>query len=189
MSTNPALSLLRAERTILVMVDLQEKLLPPIQDRERLLKNGLLLLKTAEVLGIPVVLTTQYARGLGETVPEVRAAAPGAEPLDKVSFGCFGSEPFIARLMGFPGRDALLVAGIESHICVAQTVLGAMGHGYTVHVAGDAVGSRTEDNRRVGLARMERGGALVSSTEMSIYELLGRSDTDAFKTLLPHFKS
>ena len=104
------------------------------------------------------------------------------------AFGCFGSSEFLDRLKGLGGRDQLVVAGIESHICVAQTVLGALERGYTVHVASDAVGSRSEENRAVGLGRMERAGALVSSTEMAIYELLGRSDGSAFKKMLPLLK-
>jgi nicotinamidase-related amidase len=108
--------------------------------------------------------------------------------LDKVSFGCFGSPEFLERLKALEKRDQLVVAGIESHICVAQTVLGALERGYTVHVASDAVGSRSEENRGVGLGRMERAGALLSSTEMAIYELLGRSDGSAFKKILPLLK-
>ena len=181
-------TMLRPERTALVVVDLQEKLLPAIAGHERVLRNAVLLLRLAETLGLPAVLTTQYSRGLGATVPEVLAAAPGLPPLDKVSFGCFGSPEFVARLQALRGRDQLVVAGIESHICVAQTVLGALEHGYGVHVASDAVGSRTEANRAVGLRRMERAGALVSSTEMAIYELLGRSDGAAFKKMLPLLK-
>ena len=105
-----------------------------------------------------------------------------------MSFGCFGSPEFLDRLKGLGGCDQLVVAGIESHICVAQTVLGALERGYTVHVASDAVGSRCEENRAVGIGRMERAGALVSSTEMAIYELLGRSDGSAFKKMLPLLK-
>jgi nicotinamidase-related amidase len=183
-----AAALLRPERTALVVVDLQQKLLPAIADRERVLRNSVLLLRLAETLSLPVVLTTQYERGLGPTVPEVLAAAGGAVPLDKVSFGCFGSPEFQDRLAALGGRDQLLVAGIESHICVAQTVVGALEKGYIVHVAGDAVGSRTEENRAVGLRRMEKAGALLSSTEMAVYELLGRSDAAAFKKMLPLLK-
>ena len=109
-------------------------------------------------------------------------------PIDKVSFGCFGDEGFRSRLKDLVGRDQLLVAGVESHICVAQTVLGALDAGFTVHVAGDAVGSRTDANRQVGLARMEKAGAFLSSAEMAVYELLGRSDSAAFKAMLPHLK-
>jgi nicotinamidase-related amidase len=188
MSDPAAASVLRPERTALVVVDLQERLLPAISQRERVTRNSVLLLRLADALGLPVVLTTQYSRGLGPTVPEVLEAAPGVAPLDKVSFGCFGSPEFLARLEALGGRDQLVVAGIESHICVAQTVLGALARGYTVHVASDAVGSRSEENRAVGLGRMEKAGALVSSTEMAIYELLGRSDDAAFKKMLPLLK-
>lgn len=185
---NPAASLLQKDQTVLVVVDLQEKLLPAISERERVLKNSLLLLRLARVLDLPVVLTTQYRKGLGEIVPDVRAEAPGIEPLDKVSFGCFGNEAFLERLAAHVGRRQLLVVGIESHICVAQTVLGALEKGYQVHVASDAVGSRADSNWKVGLSRMERAGALLSSAEMAVYELLSRSDTEAFKRMLPHLK-
>jgi len=137
---------------------------------------------------LPLVLTTQYEKGLGPTVGEVLAEAPGARPVDKVAFGCFGSEEFRARLATLAGRDQLLVAGIESHICVAQTALGALDQGYDVHLAADAVGARRPGDREVGLRRMERAGAVLSSAEMAIYELLGRSDGAAFKRLLPYLR-
>jgi len=180
---------LARERAMLVVVDLQTKLVPAVVDHERLVKNGVLLLRLARALELPVVLTTQYRKGLGPALPEVLAEAPGIEPVDKVSFGCFGDERFRDRLRSLAGRDQLLVAGVESHICVAQTVLGALETGYQVHVASDAVSSRSEDNHRVGLARMERAGALLSSTEMAAYELLERSDGEAFKKMLPYFKA
>ena len=185
--TTPATETLDPRRTAVVLIDLQEKLLPAIDGHERVLANSLLLLRLAHAIDLPVVLTTQYRRGLGETVAPVRELA-GVDALDKTSFGCFGDEAFTARLKSL-GRDQLLVAGIEAHICVAQTVLGALVHRYHVHVASDAVGSRTGANRQVGLARMERAGALLSSAEMALYELLGRSDGAAFKALLPHLKA
>ena len=179
---------LRADHTLLLVVDLQMRLLPAIANRQQVLRNSLLLLRLADLIQLPVLLTTQYEKGLGATVPEVLAAAPRVAPLDKVSFGCFGDETILARLAAQPGRDQLLVAGIESHICVAQTVLGALDRGYEVHVASDAVGSRTEANRQVGLSRMDHAGALLSSAEMAIYELLGRSDGEAFRRMLPYLK-
>jgi len=185
---DPALEVLRPDRAVLVVVDLQEKLLPAIDAKERVLGNGLLLIRAARELEMPLVLTTQYEKGLGPTVPDVLAEAPGVSAVDKVAFGCFGSAEFLARLSGFPGRDQLLVAGIESHICVAQTVLGALAKGYHVHVAADAVGARRPENREVGLRRMERAGAVRSSAEMAVYELLGRSDRAAFKRLLPYLR-
>lgn len=182
-----ALERLDPRRTALLVVDLQERLLPAIDGHQRVLANSLLLLRLAKELALPIVLTTQYRKGLGETVAPVRELA-GVEPLDKISFGCFGDDSFRERLAAL-GCDQLLVAGIESHICVTQTVLGALAAGHRVHVASDAVGSRTEANRQVGLSRMERAGACVSSAEMALYELLGRSDGAAFKALLPHLKA
>jgi nicotinamidase-related amidase len=183
-----ALEVLHRDRAALVVVDLQQNLLPAIAEKERVLGAGLLLIRAARELALPILLTTQYESGLGPTVPEVLAEAPDVKPVDKVAFGCFGSEEFLARLAALPGRDQLLVAGIESHICVAQTVLGALAQGYHVHVAADAVGSRRAENRELGLRRMERAGAVLSSTEMAIYELLGRSDGAVFKRLLPYLK-
>ncbi len=188
MSETRTPSVLHPQRAAVVVVDLQARLLPIIHGHERVVRNSLLLLRLAEILSLPVVLTSQYKKGLGEIVPEVLAAAPGAQPLDKVTFGCFADPRFQDRLRSLRGRDQLVVTGIEGHICVCQTVLGALEKGYDVHVAGDAVGSRTEENCRVGLARMERAGAYVSSAEMAIYELLGRSDGEAFKKMLPHLK-
>jgi nicotinamidase-related amidase len=183
---SPAAELLDPQRTVLVLVDLQEKLLPAIDDAPRLLANVRLLLHLSRVLELPVIATTQYRRGLGDTVAEVQELLPGPA-LDKTSFGCFGDAGFRAQLREL-GRDTLLVAGVESHICVAQTVLGAIADGRLVHVAADAVGSRTAANRAIGLARMEHAGAVVSSAEMAVYELVGKSDGPAFRALLPHLK-
>jgi nicotinamidase-related amidase len=186
--TNPAASLLRPERTALLLIDLQERLLPAISGREKILANSILLLRLAALLRLPVVLTTQYRKGLGDLPAAIREAAPGVEPLDKVTFGCFWDEGFVSRLGELADRDQLLVAGVETHICVSQTVLGALEKSYVAHVLGDATGSRAEANHRIGLARMERAGALISSAEMAIYELMGRSDSPAFKEMLPHLK-
>ena len=185
--SDAAAELLSPERAALVVVDLQEKLLPIVLEPERVVAGARTLLRLASVLELPVVMTTQYRKRLGEIVPEVRELASGVEPIDKMAFGCFGSREFERRLREL-GRDQLLVAGIESHICVTQTALGALAAGYRVHVMSDAVSSRSDENRRIGLGRMERAGALVSSVEMAAYELLGRADSAAFKQMLPHFK-
>jgi nicotinamidase-related amidase len=182
------MSLLRPERALILAVDLQERLLPAIEGADRVVRNAGLVLRLGAILDIPVLVTTQYRKGLGDVVPEVRAAAPGHQPLDKTSFGCFLDPGFVAALAAHSERDQIVVAGVESHICVAQTVLGALEKGYQAHVLSDAVGSRTEANREIGLRRMERAGALVSSAEMCIYELLGRSDSAAFKQMLPFLK-
>jgi nicotinamidase-related amidase len=184
---NAASRLLDREQCALVVVDFQEKLVPAIFEKQRALDNSLLLMRAARALDMPIVLTTQYRKGLGSTLPAVLEAAPGVEPIDKLSFGCFGDAAFLERLAQL-GRSQLLVCGIESHICVTQTVLGALDAGRLVHVAGDAVSSRSEANWKLGLDRMARAGAVLTSAEMAVYELLRRSDGAAFKAILPLLK-
>ncbi len=186
---NAAVRILDPKSSAIVIIDPQTKLMPAIFEADRVIKRCVLLLRLGQILSIPTVLTTQYAQGLGPLVSDVATAAPGITPLDKTSFGCFGDENFLAHLKEVaPGRDTLLVAGVESHVCVTQTVLGALNAGYVVHVARDATSSRTLENWKVGLNRMERAGAVISSTEMMIYELLGKSGTPEFKAILPLLK-
>ena len=180
---------LEAEQCSLIVVDIQEKLLPPIFERERLLRNSQLLIRLAGILKIPAIVTTQYSTGLGRTVPEIASLLPDIETIDKVGFSCFASDAFCSTLKRIPGnRNTVLLCGMESHICVMQTALGALRDGYLVHVASDAVSSRTEWNWKMGLQRMQAAGAIVSSTEMMMYELLRSSGSPAFKELLPYLK-
>jgi nicotinamidase-related amidase len=180
---------LEADQCALVVIDIQEKLLPPIFQRAQLLRNAQLLIRAAAILKIPALVSTQYAKGLGGTVPEISSLLAGTEPIDKTLFSCFGSDAFCSVLKRLPGkRNTLLLCGMESHICVAQTALGALREGYLVHVSSDAVSSRAEWNWKVGLERMRAAGAVISSTEMMIYELMRSSSSAAFKELLPHLK-
>jgi nicotinamidase-related amidase len=180
---------LEAERCALLVVDIQEKLLPPIFQKEQLVRNSKLLIRAADALKIPAIMSTQYSRGLGKTVPEVASLLPQTEAIDKDQFSCFGSEVFCTLLKRLPGnRNTLLLCGMESHICVTQTALAALREGYLVHVPSDAVSSRTEWNWKIGLERMRAAGAVISSTEMMIYELMRSSSSPAFKALLPHLK-
>ena len=180
---------LEVEHCTLLVIDVQEKLLPPIFQKEQLVRNTQLLIRAAGILKIPAIVSTQYAKGLGGTVPEVASLLPGLEPVDKNLFSCFGSDVFCTLLKRLPGnRNTLLLCGMESHICVTQTALAALREGYLVHVASDAVSSRTEWNWKIGLDRMRAAGAVISSTEMMIYELMQSSAAPAFKELLPHLK-
>ena len=180
---------LEPEQCALVVIDIQQKLLPPIFQREQLIRNAQLLIRAAGVLKIPALVSTQYAKGLGSTVPEIASLLPATAPIDKTLFSCFGSDLFCSLLKRLPGqRNTLLLCGMETHICVAQTALAALREGYLVHVASDAVSSRTEWNWKVGLNRMQQAGAVISSTEMMIYELMRSSSSEAFKELLPHLK-
>ncbi len=180
---------LDADKCALVVVDIQEKLLSPIFNREQLVRNSQLLIRLAGILKMPVVATTQYVRGLGPIVPEIASLLPADGHVDKVEFSCFGSDKFCAGVKSLPGnRNTLIVCGMEAHICVMQTVLAALNKGYIVHVPADAVGSRTELNWKIGVGRMRDAGAVIASTEMSIYELLRASGTEAFKQMLPFIK-
>lgn len=182
------LMLLKPETTALLVIDVQERLLPQIWEKDRLVGNIVKLLRLARILRMKVLPTVQYAQGLGPTTPEI-AALLQETPVDKRSFGCMGDETFRRTLAAdVPAGHTLLVAGIETHICVTQTVLGAREAGYAVHVAGDATSSRSASNMQVGLERMRGAGAVISSTEMAIYELLGRSDRREFKEMLPYLK-
>lgn len=176
------------EECALIVVDIQERLLPPIFEKDRLLKNAQLLIRLAGILEIPIIATTQYAKGLGETVGDVKLLLPSTA-IDKQSFSCFGSDAFCSAMKRLPGqRNTALLCGMESHICVAQTALAALREGYLVHVASDAVSSRTEWNWKIGLERMRAAGAVISSTEMMIYELLRGSGTEAFKEMLRYLR-
>lgn len=188
-STEIARRPLEPEQCALIVVDIQEKLLPPIWERERLVRNSQLLIRLAGILKIPAIVSTQYAKGLGNTAPEIDSLLPDTTPIDKVMFSCFGSDVFCSMLKRLPGqRTTVLLCGMETHICVMQTALSALRDGYVVHVASDAVSSRAEWNWRIGLDRMRAAGAVISSTEMMTYELLRSSGTPAFKELLPYLK-
>ncbi|HTR64530.1 MAG TPA: hydrolase [Terriglobales bacterium] len=180
---------LEAGQCALIIIDIQEKLLPPIFQKEQLVRNSQLLIRLAGILKLPTLLSTQYAKGLGNTVPEIASLLPDTSPVDKQMFSCLGSEVFCSMLKRLPGnRNTVLLCGMESHICVAQTALAALREGYLVHVASDAVSSRTEWNWKIGLDRMKSAGAVISSTEMIIYELLRSSGAPAFKEMLAYLK-
>lgn len=180
---------LEADQCALIVVDIQTELLPPIFEKERLVRNSQLLIRLAGILKIPTLMSTQYAKGLGETVPEITSLLPDTHAVDKQMFSCFGSDIFCSLLKRLPGnRNTVLLCGMESHICVMQTALGALRDGYLVHVASDAVSSRTEWNWKIGLERMRAAGTIISSTEMIIYELLRSSGAPAFKEMLQYLK-
>ncbi len=181
---------LRADKTALIVCDIQEKILAPIWEKERLIRNSQLLIRLAGILQMPVLPTTQYTKGLGAIVPEIASLLPpDIRTYDKTEFSCFGSDEFCSAVRALPRhRNTLLICGMETHICVMQTVLGALEQGYLVHVPSDAVSCRDEWNWKIGLERMKTAGAIISSTEMAMYELLGNSGSPAFKEMLKYLK-
>ena len=180
---------LEAAHCALVVVDIQEKLLPPIFEKERMVRNSQLLMRLAKLLNIPTLATTQYLKGLGPIIPEIASLLDGSEAINKMEFGCFNNSEFCSAVKRLPrDRNTLLLCGMESHICVTQTALGALNQGYIVHVAADAISSRSEFNWKIGLKRMKQAGAVLSSTEMMMYELMRASGTPVFKEMLQHLK-
>ncbi len=174
--------MLELDDTVLVVVDVQGKLATLMHERESLFKNLSRLIEGAQVLGVPILLTEQYPKGLGETAPELKALMPTVKPIEKLSFSCMGEEKFLEALEETE-REHILVAGIEAHICVYQTVSDLLAEGFEVHCVADAISSRTKENREIGLTRMKDEGAILTSTEMCLFELLKVAGSPTFKTI------
>jgi nicotinamidase-related amidase len=172
------MSRLDRDRAALVVVDVQEGFRPVIDDFTELARQAAILAQGARIMGLPVVVTEQYPKGLGPTVPEVAEHLEGVEPVAKTVFSAPCAEGFDLQ-----GRDQAVVCGIEAHICVMQSVLDLREQGVEVEVAADAVGSRKALNREVGLDRMREAGARVTSVETALFELLGEAGTDEFKAV------
>lgn len=172
-------------RAAFLLVDLQEKLakaMPP-DGLARVERNVLALVEGAKALGVPLLVTEQYPQGIGATLPAIRAALPeGVTPIEKVEFSCLSS-PAVADALARLGRRQIVVAGMEAHICVYQTARDLAAAGYQVFVPYDAVLSRVDDNRRVGLDLAARAGAVPTTTESVLFDLLGRAGTPEFKAV------
>jgi nicotinamidase-related amidase len=173
-------------RSLLLVVDVQEKLAAVMPDAsmKRLVANALVMLEAARLLGVPVVASEQYPKGLGPTVAPIaeKLRAAGVEPIDKMTFDACG-EPRIARALAERAPRTVVLAGMETHICVFQTARELVRRGHEVHVVADAVASRREENRALGLALCERAGAVATPAETVAFDWLGRAGTDAFKAI------
>ncbi|MGV1099774.1 isochorismatase family protein [Thiovibrio sp. JS02] len=180
---------LEPEQCALLVVDVQERMMQAIPDRDEVVKNSVLLMKAANLLRIPLVATTQYVARIGELLPEIQAELGGVVPLDKLEFGCFNNAAIAEAMRKLPRQiNTIVVCGVETHICIYQTVLGGLLAGYRMWVPADAVNSRTGKNYQTGLARIGAVGGVVANTEMIVYEWLRKAGTPAFKALLPFIK-
>jgi nicotinamidase-related amidase len=174
--------MLSIENSVLAVIDVQGKLAQLMYEKENLIANLTRLIKAANLLGIPILWNEQNPAGLGGTVPELAELLAGIEPMSKMSFGCCGNPKFAERLAS-SGRRQLLVCGIEAHICVFQTTAELLAQGYEVHLVSDAVSSRTLANKQVGIDRMRSLGAVITSTEMSLFELLRTAEHSRFREI------
>ena len=173
--------------TVLAIIDFQGGLLPKIHGADDVLARAAKLVQFARELGVPIMWTEQYPKGLGKTVESLAVLLDGLTPIEKLAFGCFGEDAF-SEAVATTGRTQLLVAGIEAHVCVLQTVLAGLDRGYEVFVASDAVGSRVPSDCKAGVARMQANGAEIVTTGMAMFEMLGAAGTPEFKKILPLIK-
>lgn len=179
--------LIRATDSALIVIDMQERLVPAMQAPARTIANTRLLLNAAARNDVPVLLTEQYPQGLGPTVAEVRNAAGQSPVFAKMHFSCMEDTAFATAFRAL-GRKQAVIVGMEAHICVVQTAESLIEEGFDVFVVSDATASRTLESERACLARLSASGVRIVTAEMVVFEWLGRAGTPAFKELLPLIK-
>ena len=174
--------MLSIENTALLIIDVQEKLFQVMLHKEALSENLRKIIKGAQVLGIPLLVTEQNPIALGTTIPELKNLLSHIQPISKFSFSCCGEQKFLNKLSALNCKQ-LLLAGIEAHICVYQTALELLEKGYDVQVLADCVSSRTEENKKLGLERIKEAGGSVTSVEISLFELMRIAEGVTFKEI------
>jgi len=172
--------LIKREDSLIVFIDFQERLMPVIYNREKVLENAIRLARFSKIVNIPVIITEQEK--LGKTLPDLKNELKEVTPVTKIHFNCFENDEFLKLVKGYR-KDTLIIAGVEAHICVAQTALSGILQ-FNVHVIEDAVSSRTEANSKAALERMKQAGVVISTAEMFIYEILKKAGTEEFKASL-----
>jgi len=173
---------LRRHEACLLVVDIQERLAAAIPARPRVEAGARRLIAGAKILGVPILVTEQYPRGIGATVAAVREALGELPAIEKITFDCCGEPAFLPALRA-AARRTVVLCGMETHICVLQTALGLLDGGWAVHVVADAVGSRDDANARTALELMRDAGAVVTCTETVLFQLLERAGTAEFKAV------
>ena len=175
--------MLKPEKTVLTIVDVQGKLAQMMSGKQALFENLQKIIKGIQALEIPILWVEQNPEGLGSTIPEVAELLAGINPISKLSFSCCKNERFIQALKA-ANCNQILIVGIEAHICVYQTAMDLVKLGYEVEVVTDAVSSRTVENKNVALQKMSRAGVSLTSTEMALFELLEVAEGEQFKEIL-----
>ena len=175
--------MLNKEQAVLVVIDVQGKLATLMQKSEKLFENINRMIEGARALDIPIVWTEQIPEKLGETVPEIKKTLDGVELLKKTTFSCCGGPGFNEKLEQL-GRKQILVTGIETHICVYQTCMDLLEKGFEVHLVKDATSSRLKHNYKLGVERIKDAGAVLTSVEMSLFEMQKVAEGDTFKKII-----
>jgi nicotinamidase-related amidase len=174
--------MITSKETLLLVIDVQGRLAQGVFQPAVLESNISKLVRACSILEVPVLLTEQYPKGLGHTVEALKELLPGNVPVEKLSFSCCGDVEFMRQLRSFK-RNNILVVGIETHVCVYQTAVDLVEFGYTVHLVTDAVSSRSEENKLLGIRCIEKAGAFLTSTEMAVFELLRVAGGEQFKAI------
>jgi nicotinamidase-related amidase len=179
----------RAEvsRSLLLVIDMQDKLLHAIDGQEFVLQQTEKMMKYANALEIPIVITEQYKKGLGESNSKIQTEANKEQIFEKITFSAFDTEDINAAIKKYNPKT-IVICGVETHICVCQTAIAGLSKGYDIRIIADAVGSRTEFNKQIGIKRMEKAGVVIDSTESILYEWLQMAGTPEFKKILPIVK-
>lgn len=177
---------IEADKAVLMIIDLQEKLMNAMKDREKVIKNTNLLLATAYESGIPVIVTEQYPKGLGSTVDAIKNELHAYEYMEKTSFSAWVDE--MKQIMNKLGRKTVILTGSETHVCVFQTARDLVESGYSVHLVKDAVCSRFDENYENGIDLMKEAGAVITNTETIVFDILQKAGTPQFKVISPLIK-
>ena len=176
-------NVLTADNAIVVVVDLQDGFRAPIFEFDKIVARTSIVVQAAKLLNLPVLVTEQYPQKLGSTVSEIKSVLPdGVAIVDKTAFSCCGASVFSEQLER-RRRKQVILCGIETHVCMSQTAHDLLARGYQVHVLEDCASSRTPQNREIGLAKMRRSGALPSSSEMALFELMADSKHEHFRAI------
>ena len=179
--------LIRRADSLLLVVDIQQKLAPAIHDSARVAANSARLLEGSRLLGVPAFVSEQYVKGLGPSLEIIRQAAGHARFFEKTHFSC-AAEPGVLALLCTAQRPQVVLTGTETHVCVLQTAFGLLAAGFEVFLVSDAAGSRTPENRSAAIERMQAAGIAIVTTEMVLFEWLHQAGTDDFRKLLPLIK-
>ncbi len=174
--------LIDRKKSLGLIIDIQEKLYPHINGHEKLIKQTAKLIKGLKALRIPVIVTQQYTKGLGPTIPKLQKHLSDIEPIEKTAFSCCGEPDFNSALQG-QDKSYILIAGIEAHVCVQQTALELHAKGYLPVIIADCVGSRTLSDKEIAIERMKSGGCIITTYESLLFELCRKAGTPEFKEI------
>ncbi|NCB41037.1 MAG: hydrolase [Clostridia bacterium] len=175
-------AMIRRDKAVVVVIDMQERLLPVMKNQAEIARKAAMLIRGAKILGTPILVTEQYPKGLGKTVPEIQEALGEFRPIEKTSFSVLGEPNFIEAFKELNRQD-VIICGIESHVCIEQSALDFLNQGCQVYIMEDAVGSRSDEDKEVARRRMTEAGCIGTTVEAALFELVGDAKDPSFKEI------